>query len=345
MTFKSILLGSTVALMSTASVQAADAIVAAEPEPMEYVRVCDAFGKGFFYIPGTETCLKIGGYVRFDSAFADSPYNGVDGGWNARTRGTLTLDARNDTEYGTVRSFIELRNDATATSTTSFLKSGFVELGGLRAGYTDSRFDTWLNSAGNIINDDVIDFSPSRTNQISYVYGGEKGFAVLIGAEEGAGGFAAGNDIAHPLIGARIAEDWGGLYAIGGYDAISENFAAKLRADLKLNDILSLFVMGGYQSDWDNTDGVGGARLRSVFGSWNGDWAVWAGGSAKISKKASINLQGAYEEDGTYAFALNVDYKIVDGLKIQPELTYTKLDGLRGNDNAFGGTLRLQRSF
>ncbi len=26
--------------------------------PMEYVRVCDAFGAGFLYIPGTETCLN-----------------------------------------------------------------------------------------------------------------------------------------------------------------------------------------------------------------------------------------------------------------------------------------------
>ncbi len=38
-----------------------------EPEPVEYVRVCDAYGTGYFYIPGTETCLQIGGYVRFQT--------------------------------------------------------------------------------------------------------------------------------------------------------------------------------------------------------------------------------------------------------------------------------------
>ena len=27
-------------------------------DPVEYVRVCDAFGTGFFYIPGTETCVN-----------------------------------------------------------------------------------------------------------------------------------------------------------------------------------------------------------------------------------------------------------------------------------------------
>lgn len=38
---------------------------AAEPEPVDYVRICDAYGSGFFYIPGTETCLRLrGGYQR-----------------------------------------------------------------------------------------------------------------------------------------------------------------------------------------------------------------------------------------------------------------------------------------
>jgi hypothetical protein len=60
MNIKSLLLGSAAALAAVSGAQAADAIVAAEPEPMEYVRVCDAFGTGYFYIPGTETCLKIG---------------------------------------------------------------------------------------------------------------------------------------------------------------------------------------------------------------------------------------------------------------------------------------------
>ncbi len=64
MNIKSLLLGSVAAMAAVSGAQAADAIVAAEPEPVEYVKVCDAFGKGYFYIPGTETCLKLSGYVR-----------------------------------------------------------------------------------------------------------------------------------------------------------------------------------------------------------------------------------------------------------------------------------------
>jgi hypothetical protein len=65
MNIKSLLLGSAAGLSAVSGARAADAVVAAEPEPLEYARVCDAFGTGYFYIPSTETCLKIGGYVHF----------------------------------------------------------------------------------------------------------------------------------------------------------------------------------------------------------------------------------------------------------------------------------------
>jgi hypothetical protein len=35
-------------------------------QPIEYVKICDAFGTGFYYIPGTDTCLKLGGYVKYE---------------------------------------------------------------------------------------------------------------------------------------------------------------------------------------------------------------------------------------------------------------------------------------
>src|SRR5690606_11075385 len=73
MNIKSLLIGSAAALVMATGAQAADAIVMPEPEPMDYVRICDVYGTGFYYIPGTETCLKIGGYMRYEI------YHGVDG--------------------------------------------------------------------------------------------------------------------------------------------------------------------------------------------------------------------------------------------------------------------------
>src|SRR5690606_15098875 len=79
MKIKSLLYGSAAALVAATGAKAADAIVIAEPEPVEYVRVCDAYGAGFFYIPGTETCMRIGGEIRFQAGATNDrdPYGPV----------------------------------------------------------------------------------------------------------------------------------------------------------------------------------------------------------------------------------------------------------------------------
>jgi len=86
MNIKSLLIGSAAALAVVSGAQAADAVVAAEPEPMEYVRVCDAYGTGYFYIPGTETCLKVGGILRFEKYFEDAMVSKDYYVWHTRAR-------------------------------------------------------------------------------------------------------------------------------------------------------------------------------------------------------------------------------------------------------------------
>ena len=75
---KNIILGSGAALVSVAAAQAAD-LPAKRVVPVEYVRICDAYGAGFFFIPGTQTCLKIGGRVRADYSLVRSQdiYSGL----------------------------------------------------------------------------------------------------------------------------------------------------------------------------------------------------------------------------------------------------------------------------
>jgi hypothetical protein len=68
---KSLLLGSAAGLVAVAGAQAADLPVKAKP--VEYVKICSLYGDGFYYIPGSETCLRFSGYIR-----AQYGYN-VDG--------------------------------------------------------------------------------------------------------------------------------------------------------------------------------------------------------------------------------------------------------------------------
>jgi hypothetical protein len=111
---KSLILGSAAGLIAMSGAQAADLPVKAKAE---YVRICSLYGAGFFYIPGTDTCIKLGGYLRVDTTFNGGvygqPFYSGDNGqgnryrdyFNSRSRMALTIDTRTATEYGVVRTF------------------------------------------------------------------------------------------------------------------------------------------------------------------------------------------------------------------------------------------------
>ncbi|HSL79019.1 MAG TPA: porin, partial [Pseudolabrys sp.] len=67
---KSLLLGSAAGLVVVAGAQAADLPVKAKP--VQYVKICSLYGVGFYYIPGTDMCLKIGGWVRFEYSYGNN---------------------------------------------------------------------------------------------------------------------------------------------------------------------------------------------------------------------------------------------------------------------------------
>ncbi|SFL18351.1 porin [Methylobacterium pseudosasicola] len=116
------LLGSVTAFAAVGAAQAADLPVK-KAAPIEYVRVCSAFGAGFFYIPGTDTCLRISGRARFEGAYQTAySRQAGNGGDTSGFRGLarFNLDARTQTAYGTLRAFVRLD----AASRTGTIHSG-----------------------------------------------------------------------------------------------------------------------------------------------------------------------------------------------------------------------------
>jgi hypothetical protein len=83
------------------------------------VKICSLYGAGFYYIPGTDTCLKLGGYLRADMGIdTNSVYSGNTSGLGGannrlsndftwRARANLNLDTRTATEYGVVRTYFD----------------------------------------------------------------------------------------------------------------------------------------------------------------------------------------------------------------------------------------------
>jgi hypothetical protein len=109
MKITSVLLGSAAVLVAVTGARAADAIVV-EPEPVEYVRVCDAYGSGWFYIPGTETCIKFDGDVRaqYDVTHYHGDVDDETSVHDADYRARLNVRATNETEYGALSSRFRL---------------------------------------------------------------------------------------------------------------------------------------------------------------------------------------------------------------------------------------------
>ncbi|WP_439500603.1 porin [Aminobacter ciceronei] len=358
MNIKSLLLGSAAALLAVSGARAADAVVVAEPEPMEYVRICDVYGAGFYYIPGTETCLKIGGLVRYQINWDDG-----DEGWRKRAAARINFDARSETEYGTFRRFIELHfehnggdfaveTDGTNTYSdpqSSWIRYAFFELGGLMVGRNDTLWDGGLSGEFDAGGGDFI-------NSIRYTFDAGNGIAVSVALEEEDNNF----DYIPLVVGkVSVAQGWGSVDLFGAYDDRFEEFALKGIANIKATDALTLELLAAYES---------GPTWLSLGDFYDGyEWSV--GGYLKyaVSDRLTVGAGGQYfadrhiglmNPDGTalavsepgfddWAIGAVIDYKIVENLNAKLAINYEDGDSFEaaGDDGSFNGFLRLDASF
>ena len=168
MKLRSLLLGSAAAMVAVSGAQAADAIVV-EPHPVEYVRICDAYGTGFFYIPGTETCIRFSGFIRtsyehleletrtslgvlpfavhatgfnFSGSVTSATIVSSLNAGNFSTRVRLNIDTRNETDWGTLRGLFRLEaGSANATAATAYRADvAMISLAGFRLGQNGGNY-------------------------------------------------------------------------------------------------------------------------------------------------------------------------------------------------------------
>ncbi|TPQ32371.1 porin [Bradyrhizobium guangdongense] len=164
---KSLLLGSAAGLIAVGGAQAADLPVKAKA--VEYVKICSLYGAGFYYMPGTDTCIKFGGYLRADTILGGAgDYNfqqGANAGSNnrltnyyfSRARFDFNVDTRTATEYGVVRTYADMifswdtqsvtgsnpsaNPNVLGGSATLGLYHAFIQFAGFTFGRTVSIFD------------------------------------------------------------------------------------------------------------------------------------------------------------------------------------------------------------
>ncbi len=221
---KSLLLGSAAGIAAVAGAQAAD-LPSRKAAPVEYVRVCTAYGAGFFYIPGTDTCLRISGRVRAEYVVGER--YGESDAYGTRARGRLNIDARTATAYGTLRTFIryELTNNSGqytngsagfnvggnvagfntvgASAISTNLDLAFVQFGPITAGRAQSFFDFYASD----LNFFSIRTADTRLNLLAYTATFGSGFSATVSLEDrvSGAGTGGGRDLGVANLGTGVA--------------------------------------------------------------------------------------------------------------------------------------------
>ena len=348
MKLKSLLIGSAAALVSTgAAAQAADPVVEAEMEPVEYVRVCDAYGAGFFYIPGSETCLRFDGYARYQ---IDVNEDGFGKGHRFR----LNVDARSDTEWGTLRTFGRIQASGGDSSDASFSADQvIIQVGGFHLGYTESIYVApWgglgIARFGPLHTDSGGHYAYQQRQQIGYTWSGADGFSVTVGVEDdNDDALEVGDGFVPDFAGViGFSQAWGGVYAKGGYDESASAGTVTLGVQVNVPDVpgSSFRAAGFYSSDpnsYSSDDPVTGEHT---------EWSVAASYKHQFTSAFSGVLGGQFFEDfdGDNAFQIQgavVWVPIPDQMDIRLEGYYTDSDASGEDDGSWNGFLRFQRYF
>jgi hypothetical protein len=154
---KSLFLGTAAGFAAVAGAQAAD-LPSKKAAPVEYVRICSQFGAGFFYIPGSDTCMRVSGRVRADYVYGE-PFTRGQNALTFRARGYLALDSYTATDWGPVRATtrVYVTKDTGSTYSTA-LDWAYIQFAGITAGKAAVSF---------------FDFAPF--GGVSYLGGGANG--------------------------------------------------------------------------------------------------------------------------------------------------------------------------
>ncbi|MBB4120166.1 porin [Martelella radicis] len=364
MNVKSLLLGSAAAVAAASGAQAADPVVVIEPVAANYVEVCDTFGAGYFYIPGTETCLDIGGYVRFQvSALSkQTPMwaASTPGTWDVYTKAQIDIASKTETELGVLTGVIKMNAEAHSaggSATTFGLDQTYLALGGFQAGYFQSYWDEGL--VGEI--DDLS--GNTKFNSMRYVFTGD-GFVAGVSLDALTAsqvGYTGNPDLARLGVSGRVGFQAGGLgfKVDGGYDTYNEDGSVRAMTSLALGpgqlDLGASWASGwnAYANtfdDWfDSYPFAGAPAANSIYA----EWQLAAGYALDVTDKftitpaiqwTSVNIPTASNKS-FYTFGALFDYEIVDGLSAKVNFNYADLPNSYFKDDTWGGWFRLQRDF
>jgi hypothetical protein len=324
---------------------------------MEYVRVCDAYGTGFFYIPGTETCLRVGGVLRFEKNYEKAKNGPASYEWHTRAR--IEVEAKNDSEWGTVYSWIRLQGDSYNNSAETPDAGGnqtrwwyYFGIGGLEFGRYDAPGTRFQGYGGRT---DWGAYYGNDTDQqyVSYTFNYDN-FSAFVAIENDlvngvnyapntqidgydtdgdgvADQFVKGREYM-PNVSAGVKGTFGG-YEVGafiGYDESIESINVRkwVRGDIGM---FGFTLMGLYADD-----------ARNEYFNYDGFSGI-LGLSAKVTDTVTVSKDIQWWDDDSWRVIGDVAWDVAPGFSVLLEASYG--DGKQVGDQVKTGMLRFQRSF
>jgi hypothetical protein len=307
--------------------------------PDQYMKVCDAFGEGFFFIPGTNTCLRTGGYVRVESHYVDGdPSLGSNfNNWTSRARGNIELDAQSQTEVGLVHAYVSMDMDVGLSETTPDgiaedpnydgtdpnLAAAYIQLSNdwwtFTAGHTGSFFDFFgSHGYGTRV---LIDDNTGEQTLFAFTAAPTSitGFSFTLSAEDPSSSGRRfngtddyeGQELPDGVANVRLEQSWGSAQVMGVLRHLSEDdgdglgWAAGAGASLNLPGDWVFDAQGGYTEGalaYITTDPGGVGDLEGPTGDdTNFAWSLRGGFNGPVATNLTAWLDGSYTraEQGT----------------------------------------------
>ncbi|MEM9331022.1 MAG: porin [Pseudomonadota bacterium] len=279
------------------------------PEPANFVRICDAYGTGFFFIPGTETCMRFSGFIRssYEKVNIDGTFDGQPGntlglsGWTNRAR--LNIDTRNETDFGTLRALFRLEGGDFNTDVNVDMDVALISLAGFRAGFTGINYwnsnADWANFSGigtvGISDEGFLSFDDATIFDYTFMI---QDLAITIGVE----------DPRLDLSSLTIGAGGGGNETNNGTTAGEVNFYAGFNYE---SDFGAFYFTAVHDSlATENLDPLANPS------NAEGGWAYRANVTVNLDTLISGGkLVGQYSYDGKFRTA----YVTTDGVTYDPE--------------------------
>ena len=303
--------------------------------PLSYVEACDAHGKGYFKIPGSSTCLKLGGYVRTlvtsqnlledygvtKAATATEEEERND--YSFYTRFLMHLTTMTETELASIETYAEFyttwENTGENDWSTGILYSN-IDFGGLalHLGYDTSLFEPFTGYTGHY-NEVAVGYVETWQARATLALGNSAAIAVGVESSEYAGGATGGLDFTGALTLDLQPLSVGTMAIAHAYDDNNYGYGVTGYVTLTPTDKLSFGVGGTYGVNtldyltYTYDDDISNGDLSG--------WNVFGGVEYKLTDTVKTAIDAGYT-------ALEVEGEAYDIMGVNAGVVYNPVKGL-----------------